>query len=250
MDILLSLAALVALTPIFLLVMAILKLTGEGEVIFLQERIGKDRKPFKLLKFVTMVKGSSQLGTGMIATKDDPRVLKFGRLLRRTKVNELPQLINILKGEMSIIGPRPLPREHYEYYSDQVKRVISRVRPGLSGVGSIVFRDEEIIMGNIKLPCKEGYRLHIAPYKGELEVWYAENQSIWLDLKLILITIVAVLRPSTNIRRFIPGLPPKPAALHVSAETERVNDQPSDKPIIKAVLKSERKPSQQGCQRI
>lgn len=205
-----SLLALVVLSPVLLLIMVLLRVTGSGEVIFVQERIGRKGQVFKLFKFVTMAKGSSRKGTGIIAVQNDPRVLPLGRLLRKTKLNELPQLINIMMGDMSVIGPRPLPYENYNYYSDDVKAVIGEVRPGLSGVGSIVFRDEEIILGHIELPCEEYYRKHIAPYKGELEKWYCENQSLLLDSKLIVLTIVALFKPNVNVHRFLPALPPKP----------------------------------------
>ena len=212
-DIVFSSLALVLFSPALIVVMIILRLTGEHEVIFVQERIGRGGTPFKLYKFVTMVKGSSRLGTGMISIKDDPRVLQFGQILRRTKINELPQLVNVLKGDMSIIGPRPLPREHYEYYSDEVKNTIGSIRPGLSGVGSIIFRDEEVIMGNIKLPCNECYKYHIAPYKGRLEIWYAQHRSLWLDFKLMVVTVLVVLQPRMKVSKYIGKLPPKPELL-------------------------------------
>ncbi|MFC1652357.1 sugar transferase [Planctomycetota bacterium] len=139
LDVCLSLLALMILMPVFAVIYAVLKLTAEHQAFYVQERIGKGGKPFKLYKFVTMKVNSSRKGTGLIAVTNDPRVLPLGRILRRTKLNELPQLVNIVKGDMSIIGPRPLPVENYNYYSDEVRDVISQVRPGLSGVGSIVF---------------------------------------------------------------------------------------------------------------
>jgi lipopolysaccharide/colanic/teichoic acid biosynthesis glycosyltransferase len=215
LDIVLSILALVILSPVLILIMLVLRVTGNREVIFVQERIGREGKAFPLYKFVTMAKGSTEKGTGIIAIQNDPRVLPLGKILRKTKLNELPQLINILKGDMSIIGPRPLPLENYDYYSIEVKEAIGKVRPGLSGVGSIVFRDEEIILGHIDLPCKDYYREHIAPYKGVLEKWYCEHQSLMLDAQLVLLTMVALFKPGVNIHAFLPGVPSKPPVLQL-----------------------------------
>lgn len=222
-DIVLALAALVLLLPFLFMVAILLKLTGDHEVFYVQKRVGRGGRLFKVYKFTTMVKDSSAIGTGMIAIQEDPRVLPLGRILRRTKINELPQLVNILKGDMSIIGPRPLPQEHYDYYTEEVKEAIGCIRPGLSGVGSIVFRDEEIIMGNIKLPCDECYKRHIAPYKGILETWYADHQSFILDMKLIIITLCVVLNPQVDIGKYIRGLPPRPKVLQPSESSTVVD---------------------------
>ena len=142
-DVLLSAIALFILLPLFLPITILLKSTGEGEVFFLQERIGKDGKKFMLFKFATMLKNSPNIGTATVTMKNDPRVLPVGRFLRKTKINELPQLLNIFFGDMSVIGPRPLTSEAFESYSDNTKYLIKKVRPGLSGIGSIVFRAEE-----------------------------------------------------------------------------------------------------------
>ena len=110
----LSLLALIILSPLLVPIMVILKLTGEYEVFFLQKRIGYKNKEFNIWKFATMMKNSPIMGSGEITLRDDPRVTPVGRVLRRTKLNELPQLINVLKGDMSIVGPRPLMRESFE----------------------------------------------------------------------------------------------------------------------------------------
>lgn len=207
-DIALSFFALVVLSPLLIPVMIILKITGEHYIFYVQERIGLEGKPFRLLKFATMLKDSPNMGTGDLTISNDPRVLPFGRILRKTKINELPQLINVLKGDMSLIGPRPMTQKHFDCYSERVKAVISRVRPGLSGVGSLMFRNEEILIANSGLPPAECYRRHIAPYKGELEAWYAGHQSFGLDLLLIFFTIWVVLfpksRPYARLLRHLP----------------------------------------------
>ena len=197
-DVLLSAIALLLLLPLFLPIVILLRFTGEGEIFFLQERIGKDGKKFDLFKFATMLKNSPDIGTGTITMKNDPRVLPFGRFLRKTKINELPQLLNIFFGDMSVIGPRPLTSQAFENYSDNIKCLIKKVRPGLSGIGSIVFRAEEEIMhgasGSIDF-----YENVIAPYKGELEEWFVLNKSLYIYFVAIFATAWAVLIPSTKI---------------------------------------------------
>ena len=138
-DIALSLGALIFLTPIFFGTIVFLRCTGEGEIFYRQQRIGKNFRKFELLKFATMLKDSPKIGTGSVTLKNDPRILPAGKFLRRTKINELPQLINVLFGNISLIGPRPLTADRFDNYSEVQRKTISSVVPGLSGVGSIFF---------------------------------------------------------------------------------------------------------------
>ena len=138
---------------------------------------------------------------------NDPRVLPVGKVLRKTKLNELPQLWNVIRGDMSLVGPRPLAESDFRCYSDDVQREIVEVRPGLTGVGSIVFRDEEELLGASELPPLDAYRLEIAPRKGELELWYVENQSLLLDIKILALTVIAVLAPKSRLHESVLGLP-------------------------------------------
>ena len=140
MDVLLSAAALIVLSPLFFVVMVILKFTGEGEIFFSQPRVGLNGKLFNLIKFATMLKASPNMAGGVLTVKNDPRILPAGKFLRKTKINELPQLINILKGDMSVVGPRPQAQAHFDVFPDHVKREIVKMKPGLTGVGSVVFR--------------------------------------------------------------------------------------------------------------
>ena len=140
-DIIFSGIALTLLSPFFLPLMFILRITGEGEVFFSQNRVGLGGKNFKLYKFATMLKDSPQMGTGTVTVKNDPRILPLGGFLRKTKINELPQLINIFNGNMSIIGPRPQTRRCFDAYPLSSQNEIIKVRPGLSGIGSIVFSE-------------------------------------------------------------------------------------------------------------
>ena len=212
-DIILSGLALLVLSPIFIIVIFILKLTGEGEIFFLQERVGKDGKLFKLYKFATMLKDSPNIGTGTITTKEDPRVLPVGKFLRKTKINELPQLLNIFFGHMSVIGPRPLTCETFESYSIDIKEIIKSVKPGLSGIGSIIFRDEEEIMDG-EMATINFYNNTIAPYKGSLEIWFVSNKSLYIYFVAIFVTIWAVINPKSKIAwKLFSNLPKPPKEL-------------------------------------
>ena len=212
-DILFSGLALLALSPLLVPIVIILKCSGEGEVFFLQERIGKDGKLFKLFKFATMLKDSPNLGTGTVTMRGDPRVLPVGKFLRKTKINELPQLLNIFFGDMSVIGPRPLTIEQFGFYSNSIQAIIKQVRPGLSGVGSIIFRGEEEIMHDATASV-DFYANVIAPYKGALEEWFVSNKSLYIYFVAIFVTAWAVLIPSTKIAwRVFKDLPEPPAEL-------------------------------------
>ena len=148
-----------------------------------------------------MLSNSSNMGSGSLTLKNDPRVLPFGKFLRKTKINELPQLINILLGHMSIVGPRPVMQQSFGAYPDEIKKIIYNVKPGLTGIGSIVFRDEESL---ISLAAEnenphDFYKRVIAPYKGELEIWYHSHRSVFLDFQLIFITAWAIVAPETRL---------------------------------------------------
>jgi lipopolysaccharide/colanic/teichoic acid biosynthesis glycosyltransferase len=213
LDIFLSGFALFVLAPLFIPVVLLLRFTGEGEVFFLQDRVGKGRKLFKLYKFATMLKNSPNIGTGTVTLKEDPRVLPVGRFLRKTKINELPQLFNIFLGDMSVVGPRPQTPRCFKAFPDEMQVVIARVKPGLSGIGPIIFRGEEDILAN-NAGSIEYYDYVIAPYKGEVEAWYVMHQSLTTYLKVIIITIWVVLYPSSGIVwRAFNGLPEPPDPL-------------------------------------
>lgn len=197
LDLLVSCVALLVLLPLGLFICLVLALTGEHEVFFRQPRVGLHGRRFPLLKFVTMRKDSEKSGT--LTLPEDPRVLPIGRFLRKTKLNELPQLWNVFKGEMSLVGPRPLTDEDFSYYSPEIQERVVEVKPGLTGLGSVVFRDEEGVLARSELSPQECYRHEIAPRKGQLEVWYVDHQSLGLDLRILFLTAVAVLRPSSRL---------------------------------------------------
>ena len=198
-DIITSLLALLVLSPFFIIIIIILRFTGEGEVFYRQQRVGFRNKEFGIWKFATMVKNSSKMGAGDVTLRNDSRVTNVGRFLRITKINELPQLINILTGDMSFVGPRPLMPDGFNRYSDHHRQHVYNVPPGLTGIGSIVFRDEEIIVSNSSLSPHECYTQVIMPYKGELELWYQKNAGFITDLQLLLLTIWYIFNPSSNL---------------------------------------------------
>lgn len=213
-DLLLACLLLLVFLPFGIVISLVLRFTGEGKIFYRQQRIGHANCPFGLIKFATMLKNSPNIGTGDITLANDPRVLPAGRLLRKTKLNEVPQLLNIVAGDMSFVGPRPLTPKNFDYYSPSAKETIARMRPGLTGIGSIVFRDEESIIGASSKDYEQCYREDIAPYKASLEEWYFEHQSFMTDLLVILVTAWVVFFPGSRLYRHIwPDLPAPPPYL-------------------------------------
>jgi lipopolysaccharide/colanic/teichoic acid biosynthesis glycosyltransferase len=193
-----------------------LKFTGEGEIFYIQMRVGKNKNLFRLYKFATMLKDSPNLGNGTLTVKNDPRVLPFGTVLRKTKINELPQLLNILFGQMSVIGPRPQVDRNFHLFPKEIQNTIASIKPGLSGIGSIVFRDEESLLDNAEVNRIEFYDNVIAPYKGKLELWFVENHTLANYFLLILLSVWVVLFPSSNIyKKIFTDLPKPPEELDV-----------------------------------
>jgi lipopolysaccharide/colanic/teichoic acid biosynthesis glycosyltransferase len=214
LDIFFSSFGLILLSPLLIIIMLILKFTGEGEVFFFQERVGRDGNQIKLYKFATMLKNSENLGAGTVTLKNDPRILPIGGFLRKTKINELPQLLNIFFGDMSVIGPRPQTFRCFNAFPTPSKKVIIKVCPGLSGIGSIVFRDEEEMMSDPS-NADNFYDTVIMPYKGRLEEWYVENKCLSLYFQLIFVTGWTVLRPDSRVVwQIFKNLPEPPLELH------------------------------------
>lgn len=213
-DILSSAVALIILSPLLILVIIGLKLTGEGEVWYFQERVGYKSRRFSIFKFATMLKNSANMAGGFITTKKDPRITPMGGFLRKSKINELPQLINILIGDMSVVGPRPVMPQSFAAYPEEVQSVIYNVKPGLTGVGSIVFRDEEELITRVK---EQGgdvwdfYKNTIYPFKGSLEQWYQQHRSFLTDMKLIILTAWVIISPDSQLMyKWFTDLPERP----------------------------------------
>ena len=201
-DFIAGIIVLISLSPLFILIMTLLKFSAEGEVFYIQERFGKSNKKFFIWKFATMLKNSMNLGTGSITLRNDFRVTKIGKVLRKTKINELPQIINIIKGDISFVGPRPLVQKDFDAYPFKIKKIIYDIKPGLTGIGSIVFRDEELLISDNKGDNPHlYYKSVIAPYKGDLEIWYQKNISFFVDLKLIFLTAWVVFFPKSKLYR-------------------------------------------------
>jgi lipopolysaccharide/colanic/teichoic acid biosynthesis glycosyltransferase len=214
LDMILALIALVILSPLLIPVMLILWATGEHYVFYGQFRIGFKNSTFKIWKFATMLKASPSLGTGSITVRNDPRVLPIGRFLRKTKINELPQVFNILLGDMSVVGPRPLMKVDFDKYSDEIQSVIYSTRPGLTGIASIVFSDEEQYFNDTAMDHHEYDRLYIAPYKGALEVWYQNHLSFRTDFRIVFLTAWVIVFPKSKLTyTLFKDLPAKPSHL-------------------------------------
>ena len=212
-DIIFSTLALLLLSPLLIPIIVLLRFSGEGEVFFIQKRVGKDGEFFGLFKFATMLKDSPNIGTGTITMKGDPRILPFGGLLRKSKINELPQLLNIFLGDMSVIGPRPLTKQTFSCYSAVTQDAIKSVRPGLSGVQQVVIRNEEGLMDGASASVSF-YDSVLAPYKGELEEWFVSNKSLSIYFLSILMTVWIILAPkSSAVWRVFKDLPEPPSVL-------------------------------------
>jgi lipopolysaccharide/colanic/teichoic acid biosynthesis glycosyltransferase len=214
-DLTVSLIVLVFLIPIFIPIIILLKLTGEGVVFYLQNRVGWKNQPFKMVKFATMLKDSANMSTGTVTINNDPRVTKVGKVLRKTKINELPQVWNVVKGDLSLVGPRPLPQNEFKIFNTKTQKEIYTVRPGITGIASLIFRDEEgIIHKNNPDDPKSYYENIILPHKAELEDWYRKNLSIRTDGLIIILTLVSIFLPRHNFySKFFLNLPTTPPNL-------------------------------------
>lgn len=211
LDALGALVLLIPLSVLFVPVMIVLACTGEHEVFYRQTRIGRGGREFRILKFATMLKASPSLAGGSLTVRGDPRVLPFGRFLRASKINELPQVINVLIGDMSFVGPRPQVRGDFEHYDAAVRAAVTSVRPGITGIGSVVFRDEERFLSRPGVDPRAFYGERIAPYKGALEQWYCVHVSPRTDFLTLWSTAWALVRPESElVFRVFPDLPARP----------------------------------------
>ena len=212
-DIFFSFLAIIFLLPLFAPIVLVLRFTGEREIFYRQVRVGRHGTHFALLKFATMLKNSPSIGAGEITIKNDSRVLPFGRFLRKTKINELPQLFNILTGHISVVGPRPMVPNTFLKYSSEAQSELKKGEPGLTGIGSIIFRDEEKFLEG-KADPRKFYDDHIIPYKNKLELWYVKNNSISTYFKIIFVTAWVIIFSKSKISESLfPQLPKLPASL-------------------------------------
>ncbi len=188
-DIILSLFGLIFVSPLFLIVAILIKLSYSGPVFYRGERTGKDGKIFKIFKFRTMVVDADKIG-GPSTSADDSRLLRIGKFLRKHNLDELPQLINILKGEMSFVGPRPEVPSEVETYEEGTKKIILSLKPGMTDLATLANIHEEEILREAADP-HQVYRELIKPKKLKLAVEYVKKRSFWLDIKIIIQTLKA-----------------------------------------------------------
>lgn len=218
-DLIFSLVGLLLISPLFLVVMMLLKVTGEREVFYLQGRMGLNNQPFHIYKFATMLKDSVNMGHGGLTVRNDPRITKVGKVLRITKINELPQILNVIKGDMALVGPRPLLPKSLKNFTPEVQEIIYKNRPGITGIGSLIFRDEELLVTKYKEMGgnpSDYYRNHIFPYKGALETWYYHNCSLAVDFKILFLTFWSIVKPDSElVFKTFKDLPRKPEVLTV-----------------------------------
>jgi lipopolysaccharide/colanic/teichoic acid biosynthesis glycosyltransferase len=212
---------LILLLPVFFIV-SIINIVSGSQVLFIQKRVGMELKPFPLIKFATMVNNAHIIG-GTVTYKDDPRITKIGAFLRKYKINELPQLINVLKGDMSLVGPRPLPQSEIRIYPPETARIIYSVKPGITGLASLYFYNEEVLLPRDKKLAEEFFKSRIIPLKSELEVWYAQNRTMLLDIKLIIATLAVIFVPSYMIFSFVSNKLGKPGIRRKTQEILKIH---------------------------
>lgn len=195
-DILVAAIGLAVLSPLFAVVAILIRLDSRGPVFFRQERIGKGMRPFFIFKFRTMGTDAARRG-GQITFGEDPRITRVGRLLRSTKVDELPQLINVLKGEMSLVGPRPEVPRYVELFREEYRQILA-IRPGITDLASLRYRDESTILGQSSNP-EEEYITRVLPDKLKLSREYLQKSSLLFDLTLIFKTLLKLLPCRGNV---------------------------------------------------
>ena len=188
-DIVASMIGLLLLAPLFIIIAIWIKLGSKGPIFYMQKRVGKDFKEFPLYKFRSMVVGADRKGPG-VTSSDDPRITKIGKFLRDTKLDELPQLLNVLKGDMSLVGPRPELKKFVDAKSKEYRKVLS-VKPGITDNAAIAFRNEEQIMSRYD-DKERAYIEHVLPQKIKLYYQYIDNISFKNDIKLILKTLKVI----------------------------------------------------------
>ena len=189
-DIISSLVGLIFISPIFPVVPILIKLDSKGPVFFKQWRIGKDGKQFKIYKFRTMVQEADEVGS-LITAGNDQRITKIGKLLRRYEIDELPTLMNVLKGDMSIVGPRPEVPKYLHHYDRKYREILS-VRPGITDLGTLSFRDEARYLNAQNY--EDIYEKKILPQKLDLYLEYVHHKSFMFDLRIILRTVALILK--------------------------------------------------------
>jgi len=197
-DLSLATAGMLCLWPAFIVLSILIRLDSRGPVFFKQVRVGRRFRPFWIYKFRTMVSDAPRLG-GSITAGNDPRITRVGRALRRTKLDELPQLLNVLKGDMSIVGPRPEVAEYVDRFHADYE-VLLRLRPGMTDLASLTFRDEAALLAGVPYP-EETYVSSILPDKLKLGKEYVRDACLTFDIALIAKTLAALWAPTLFLGR-------------------------------------------------
>lgn len=207
-DFSVSLILIVLLSPLFIILILALIIFNKADIFYFQKRIGLQRKTFNIIKFSSMLRDSVNMAGGAVTVRNDPRVTKIGKILRITKLNELPQLFNVLIGDMSFVGPRPIMEQGYSMYSEEAKTALFETKPGITGISSVVFRDEEILATNCGMDPKSFFIKYVLPYKSRLELWYFNNKSFRIDFMLLILTAIKIFFPGSKIEfKIFPTLP-------------------------------------------
>ncbi|MFN4033336.1 MAG: sugar transferase [Fimbriimonadales bacterium] len=189
-DSLVAAVGLLILAPLFVLIAALVRLDSPGSVFFAHERVGRGGRKFKVLKFRTMIADAPKRGASITAGHD-PRITRVGRILRQTKLDELPQLWNVLKGEMSLVGPRPEVEKYVQLWEPALREIVLSVRPGITGLTQIRYRHEERLLAQHADP-EQYYRETLLPLKLQSDVEYVQRRSLWFDAWLLARTAVAL----------------------------------------------------------
>lgn len=191
-DLVCSLAGLVLLSPLFVGIAVWIRVDSGGAVFFRQVRVGRYGRAFMIFKFRTMYADAEARGR-KITVGEDPRITRAGRFLRKFKIDELPQLFNVVKGEMSLVGPRPEVPRYVEYYPEEVRRQVLSIRPGITDFASILYKDENTVLAGAADP-EATYVNVVLPEKLKHYVRYVSERTLWLDFKIILLTLREILR--------------------------------------------------------
>ena len=205
-DILFSILGILVSAPLLLISVILIFISGEAYPVYLSYRIGKDGKLFRMFKLRTMSRNKQSKSP--ITSYNDNRINLFGRFLRFSKIDELPQFFNILNGDLSFVGPMPMLPEVYFFYSDKTREKLNTIRPGVTGIGSIIFRNESDLFKKVKGSHERFYKDNIAPAKADLELWYTKNSSFIIDFKILILTFVAILYGKVkSLKRHFKNLP-------------------------------------------
>ena len=205
-DIIFSILGILISAPLLLISVILIFISGETSPVYLSYRIGKDGNLFRMFKLRTMSR--TRPSKSPLTAYNDNRINFFGRFLRFSKIDELPQFFNILNGDLSFVGPRPMLPEVYFFYSDKTREKLNTIRPGVTGIGSIVFRNESDLFKKVKGSHESFYKYNIAPAKADLELWYTKNCSFLIDFKILALTVVALLYGKVkSLKRHFKNLP-------------------------------------------